>query len=67
MVFTKNKEKMVVNKNIDINIDSYPISMAISIVTNIVEIEIDIEISLTPDRQTNQEIRDNQSHVRGKF
>ena len=37
---------MVVNKNIDINIDSYPISMAISIVPNIVE--IDIDISLTP-------------------
>ena len=35
---------MVVNKNININIDSYPISMAISIVPNIV----DIDISLTP-------------------
>ena len=34
------------NKNININIDSYPISMAISIVPNIVDIEIDI--SLTP-------------------
>ena len=44
MVFTKNKEKMVVNKNIDINIDSYPISMAISIVPNI----IDIDILVTP-------------------
>ena len=39
---------MVVNKNIDINIDSYPISMAISIVPNIVDINIKIEISLTP-------------------
>ena len=48
MVFTKkNEEKMVVNKNIDINIDSYPISMAISIVPNIVD--IDIDISLTPE------------------
>ena len=37
---------MVVNKNIDINIDRYPISMAISIVPNIVDIEI--EILLTP-------------------
>ena len=46
MVFTKNKEKIVVNKNININIDSYPILMAISIVPNIVDIEIDI--SLTP-------------------
>ncbi len=46
MVFTKNKEKMFVNKNI--NIVSYPISMAISIVPNIVDIEIDIDISLTP-------------------
>ena len=46
MVFTKNKEKIVVNKNININIDSYPISMAISIVPNIVE--IDINIALTP-------------------
>ena len=47
MVFTKkNKEKMVVNKNIDINIDSYPISMVILIVPNIVD--IDIEILLTP-------------------
>ena len=44
MVFTKNKEKMFVNKNININIVSYPISMAISIVPNIV----DIDISLTP-------------------
>ena len=43
-----NKEKMDVNKNININIDSYPISMAISIVPNIVEIEIVIDISLTP-------------------
>ena len=40
----KNKEKMVVNKNIDINIDSYPISVAKSIVPNIV----DINISVTP-------------------
>ena len=48
MVFTKNKEKMFVNKNININIVSYPISMAISIVPNIVDIEIDIDISLTP-------------------
>ena len=37
---------MFVNKNIDINIVSYPISMAISIVPNIVD--IDIDISLTP-------------------
>ena len=42
---------MVVNKNIDINIDSYPISMAISIVPNIVEIDIEIEILLTPGGQ----------------
>ena len=35
---------MFVNKNIDINIVSYPTSMAISIVPNIV----DIEISVTP-------------------
>ena len=48
MVFTKNKEKIVVNKNIDINIDSYPISMAILIVPNIVDIDIEIDISLTP-------------------
>ena len=40
---------MFVNKNIDINIVSYPISMAISIVPNIVDIDIDIDISLTPD------------------
>ena len=40
---------MVVNKNIDINIDSYPISMAISIVPNIVDIDIEIEILLTPE------------------
>ena len=46
LVFTNIEEKMVVIKNIDINIDSYPISMAISIVPNIVE--IDIDISLTP-------------------
>ena len=39
---------MFVNKNIDINIVSYPISMAISIVPNIVD--IDIDISLTPAR-----------------
>ena len=39
---------MFVNKNIDINIVSYPISMAISIVPNIVDIDIDIDISLTP-------------------
>ena len=39
---------MFVNKNIDINIVSYPISMAISIVPNIVDIEIDIDILLTP-------------------
>ena len=40
---------MFVNKNIDINIVSYPISMAISIVPNIVDIDIDSDISLTPD------------------
>ena len=39
---------MFVNKNIDINIVSYPISMAISIVPNIVDIDIEIEILLTP-------------------
>ena len=39
---------MFVNKNIDINIVSYPISMAISIVPNIVDIDIEIDISLTP-------------------
>ena len=49
MVFTKNKEKIIVNKNININIDSYPISMAISIVPNIVDIDIEIEILLTPE------------------
>ena len=46
MVSQKMREKMVVNENISINIDSYPISMAISIVPNIVE--IDINIALTP-------------------
>ena len=45
---------MVVNKNININIDSYPISMAISIVPNIVEIDIEIEILLTPVAQIDQ-------------
>ena len=42
---------MFVNKNIDINIVSYPISMAISIVPNIVDIDININIELTPATQ----------------
>ena len=45
MVFTKNKEKIVVNKNININIDSYPISMAILIVPNIVDSDIDVLVT----------------------
>ena len=39
---------MSVTKNININIDSYPISIPISIVPNIVDIDIEIDISLTP-------------------